>query len=95
MGQYGQRHAHIEVQLTSVYSGGIRVPDVGPHTGQRLASGNVDELIVRGDGYAHLAVGHIGSDVFAKDIEGAYLALGVEHRAGVIAEDVLYRSFSK
>lgn len=76
-------------QLTSVHSGGVGVPDVGPHADQRLAGRDVDELIVRGDRNTLLAVCHIGADVFAEDIEWANLAFWVEHRAGLVAEDIL------
>lgn len=71
---------------------GVAAPDVGPDAGEGLAGVDVDELDVRDQGHALLVLDQVRPDVLAQDVEGADLALRVEHRAvGAVEHDRLVR----
>lgn len=70
----------------------VTVPDVGPDAGEGLTGFDVDELDVRNQRHAFLVFDQVGPHVLAQDIERAYLALGVEDRAGgAVKHDRLVR----
>lgn len=73
----------------------IRVPDICPDSGQRLAGRYVDELDVRGDRNTLLVVNQVGAHVLAKDVERSHLSLGVEDGTGGFVEHVLFSMVSE
>lgn len=79
---------------SAVDTGSIRIPDISPNSGQGLASGDVDELQVRGDGDAHLIIDQVGTNVLARNVEWPNLAFRVEDGAGGIGEDILFSMIS-
>ena len=73
-----------------VHARRVAVPKVNVDVGNRLASVDIDDLDVHGEGHALLRLGDVLANVLARDIVGSLSHLGHEDAAAVAAKEILF-----
>lgn len=89
--QLFERRVRAQAREAGVAAGGVAVPDVDEHVGQRLAAVDVHDADVEVQRHAGLALGHVLAERLAAgpDVGAAGDLLGED--AGVVLEDVVVR----